>query len=372
MPARDDVQMPQAEPSRLESEVVSAGADLMPRTGLDHPTGRFVSIPSAISNRPVCYFIPDPLHDLLMRCAESITPQEPEDSEEIHAAALLSLVARRGFAGVVDPDHAEALFDLLWQAPSIRTEADLRAVGDQTGRHMRQFRQQIVFTGGRVASEAVHVYAPHEAVPSLMAQLVEGIGLSAVRVSAVDRVAIMGFFCLHAHPFRDGNGRWTRALILSVERRSLLRTMAATSFQTFCMRALAESVWPRTRSYGLRDYLAACNRYTEMLLTGYRNGMAFETVQGVNEALRRASKDKSKLRALARCLFVTGQLQAAEVKQLLGASNRVVNGLFQSLQDCGLSASQQGVSTEVLLNEVERQARVAAAHSLDNLEGSSQ
>lgn len=355
----------------MGSEVFLDNSVLVKKSGLDHPTGRFVSIPSSISNRPVHYFVPDPLRDLLERCSDSAVRQKHEDRQEIYAAAFLNLVARSGYAGVVDQKQANALFDLLWQAPSIRTVADLRTVVGHTSPYAGKFRQQIVFTGGRVASEAVHVYAPHEAVPRLMAQLVDGIDLSADRISVVDRVAVLGFFCLHAHPFRDGNGRWARALALSVERRSLIATMAAMSFQTICMQALAESVWPKTRTYGLREYIDICNLYSSSLLAAHRASTSFETIQSLNEVLRKASRDKSKLKSVARCLFVRGELNVVEAKSILGASSRVVDGLFQSLQDCGLTVSNQSVLIDVLFDEVGRHARMAVKIALENLEGSS-
>ncbi|WP_111266767.1 Fic family protein [Marilutibacter maris] len=337
--------------------------------GLDRPTGRSVHIPSGITKRPIHYFIPDALRDLLMRCEVGSESAGTGMDEEVHAAALLYLVARRGYAGVRNPAQAGLLFDLLWQAPPIDTVADLDTIAARVDRKAQAIRQQIVFTGSPVASEALHVYAPHEAVPELMAQLVDGIALDATGVSAVDRVAVLGFFCVHAHPFRDGNGRWTRALTLAVERRSLVTTMAAMSFQTVCMQALAERIWPQARVQGLRAYLEVCAAYTDRLLETYRESSAFQVVRCVDDALRRVAKDRAKLRRLARCLFVTGRLAEGEVKQVLGVSSRVAGGLLQSLEHGGLTASPYGISIDALVDEIAGQAEASAQFALRNFKG---
>lgn len=335
--------------------------------GLDMPTGRTVSIPSSITCQPVNYFIPAPLSELLARCPSVAGPQELETGKEIEAAALLHLAARRGYIGVRDPVQAGLLFDLLWQPSPIESPADVHALAARIDPRAQDLRRQIVFTGSRVASDAVHVYAPHEAVPELIEQLVEGLQLEASGIHVADRVSVLGFFCVHAHPFRDGNGRWTRALILAAERRALIRTIAAMSFQTLCMQPLAEIIWPLTRTQGLRAYLAACRTYTERLLSVYGNSAAHVSIRGVNEALRRAAPDKPRLRAVARRLFVSGRLEAGETRQMLGASARVVDGLFRALEGHGLTVSQEGVSINRLLAEISEQADASASFALASL-----
>lgn len=366
MQVTDDREMPLRMPKVAGSVDSPASLPMAPvqGRGLDRPTGQYIHIPSGITHEPIRYFIPDPLQELLMRCPPVSLQGSPDDNDEIQAAAFLRLVARRGYAGISDPGQASLLFDLLWQAPSIETMADVHALATLIDHRAQDIRRQIVFTGSRVASEAVHVYAPHEAVPELMEQLLEGIRFEAREISAVDWVSVFGFFCVHAHPFRDGNGRWTRALTLAVERRSLVTTMAAMSFQTMCMQQLAEDIWPLTRTQGLSDYLAASRAYTDRLLMAYRNSTAFASIQGMSDALRRRAYAKPKLRALARRLFVEGRLEVGKTRQLLGASVRVVDGLFQALEDCGLKAFQQGISIDPLLDKIAGQAAASATLSM--------
>lgn len=338
-----------------------------PGAGLDLPTGRHIHIPSGITNQPVHYFIPDPFRNLLVRCEGAPVDSGPDEVEKLHACAILHLAARRGYAGVVDAKQNGLLFDILWQPPQAGTVAELAAIAARVGKGSQEPRQQIVFTGSNVASEAIHVYAPHEAVPMLMDMLSDGIAYEASGVSVVDRVAVLGYYCVHAHPFKDGNGRWTRALTLAVERRSLMKSIAAMSFQTVCPRALAEVVWPETRVRGLRTYLEACNAYTERLLATYYQSPVFDSINGVNDALRRAARNTAKYRALSRLVFVERKLDIAETKQLLGVSSRVVEGLFQTLGGCGLRETPGGLSVDSLLKEVDGYADATASFCMSNL-----
>ena len=348
--------------SELECVDKDGDVETVPRGGLDAPTGQFIGIPSSVTGRPIHYFIPDPLTDLLMRCGEVVEPVSFAGNEEIHAAAFLSLVARRGYAGVPDPTQAHLLFDLLWSPQPVGTVPDLCSLATRIGSRSQEIRRQIVFTGSRTASEAAHVYAPHEAVPVLMEQLANGIKFDSSHMSISDRVAVLGFFCIHAHPFRDGNGRWTRAVILTSERRSLLKTMAAMSFQTVRMKEVARSIWPQTYRQGLRGYLEVCDVYTSNLLSAFRSSTSFLMIQEVDKVLRRVSKDRLRLKNLSRQLFVSGGLEAGgEIRELLGVSSRVVDGLFRSLEDCGLSRTERGISMDSLSNEMTLHANAAAA-----------
>jgi hypothetical protein len=336
---------------------------------LNLPAGQYVHIPSGVTGKIIYYFIPDPLRDLLMRCAGQGPHPDPTADDELGALGLLDIVARRGYAGFRDPVQAAQLFELLWSATPVETVSDVHVLAPKNGEKPQEIRQQIVFTGSRVASEAVHVYAPHEAVPELIEQLMEGILSSAENVSPVDRVAVLGFFCLHVHPYQDGNGRWARALTVAVERRSLVTTMAALSFQTLCMKALAEAVWPKTRAEGLGRYLELSRAYTQLLLAAYRDSEIFSSLKRVSDALRKTAKTKPKIKALCRRMFVDGCLDADETSRLLGVSARVVDGLFQALEAEGLKVSQKNVLIEPLLIGVEAQAKAAAAITLNHFEG---
>ncbi|MDQ3268989.1 MAG: Fic family protein [Pseudomonadota bacterium] len=270
----------------------------------------------------------------------------------------------------MDTKQNGLLFDCLWQPPPAGTVTELVAIAARIAKKSQELRRQIVFTGSKVASDAVHVYAPHEALPDLMDQLAAGIRFEAPGVSPVDRVAVLGYYCVHAHPFKDGNGRWTRALCLAVERRSLLKTVAAVSFQTVCPRALAEVVWPQTRVQGLRAYLEACNAYTERLLATYHQSPVRDSMNMMHEALRKAAKGPAKFQAISRLVFVNRKLDIAETKQLLGVSSRVAEGLFHTLAGCGLSETPGGLAVDSLLKEVDGYADVSASFFTDNLKAS--
>lgn len=335
---------------------------------IDCPAGRTDSAPSGATGELLRYFTPDALPDLLHR-ARSKAPSQTSSRTfgRLDSLAFARAASRRGATGDVDRVQAARLCEAAAASPREFTADDLQGLaGGITGRSTL-IRQEIVFSGGRTAGRADHVYAPHGALPELMQSLVTGLAQRFEEVNPAHRAAVIGFFCIHAHPFRDGNGRWSRLVTAGSARDSegLMPSMVSAAFQATCNRELSKHVWAATRVRGLRGYLELASRFDQRVHAECDGSGVHNVIGDINREIGRVSSSRTGAVAAIKALWSNASLEGEDLRLKLGVSSRSAAGLVQRLCDAHANfvSGQSGqLSVAGILNEVDSSITAAARH----------
>lgn len=238
-------------------------------SGANIPLGRFDVIPSAVTGAPLRYFTPDPLSLLLARCVGECSDEAPRPMDQAFVL-LLARSAATDHSGSVNASYAKLVAQTaLGHVRYIDSESILK-LGSCISPRAREARQEIVFSGAVSASASKHVYPPYEALPTLLTSLADGLNCPPEGMDASVFAAVVGFFCVHVHPFLDGNGRWSR--VLSTQAGALLKGsdsgVISAIFQSRFKHALAHSIWPSARLTGLKEYLQMAKSFEAALRSG--------------------------------------------------------------------------------------------------------
>jgi Fic family protein len=229
------------------------------------------------------------------------------------------------------PNAAQALrlMSVVFEGLGFRSMDALIQLGGSISPSAKQTREEIVFVGGPSSSAARHIYAPHCAIPELMQGLVDG--LSSRAVSDCDPVvaaATVAAFCNYMHPFKDGNGRWSRVVALSAAATgtNAWPGMTVLVFLNACRAKLTDDLFPGATVGGLRSYLAAVSSFEDALTAELESIGAFRAATAIAEMLQAAATRPAKWRLLAVDLFVSGRIEVEEIRRRAGVSKRVAEG----------------------------------------------
>ncbi|MFC3815291.1 Fic family protein [Lysobacter sp. GCM10012299] len=190
------------------------------------------------------------------------------------------------------------------------------------------FREENVFTGGRTAGDAAHLFPPHAALPELMAELDRVPQAAYADRNPLEVAAMIGFYGAHTHPFLDGNGRWSRLLALaSGSLTGDWESSALASVYLQCARDhLCEHVWPKMRLHGLQTYLDGARVFateTRMQLHERRLHAAAVRINGHFKSLSPAS---APFEACLADIYAEGRISLATIKDRFGMSDRKLGG----------------------------------------------
>ena len=300
------------------------------RPAIDRPAGRIDCVPSGVTGKPLRYFTPDPLPDLLERTRTE--PATRPRLDPLLALILIRAAARNTTTGDVDLPQARRFLELLRKAAARPTVDDLIELARSIHPRIDGIRQEIIFVGGMVPSSARHIYAPYAAIRDLMEALAEGLNSDESRRGDPLIVsATVGAFCVYLHPFVDGNGRWSRLVSASTAatRDAQWPAMVGVAFQNACKSPLSKRVLPDATTGGLREYLQSALRFETLLMRELSDSGALSRAAQLTEVFAAATpSQRAQYEVLGR-LFATGRLPLAEARASLGLSQRAVDGLMQ-------------------------------------------
>lgn len=304
-------------------------------TEADRPVGRVEGVASALTGRPLRYFIPDSLPELLTRYGV------PDRSRYINhdpyvAFVLARSASRRGIGGKVDIAQALRFCDIVAGRKTYETLPQLMELGRQISPGNTGLRQEIIFAGATVASEAEHIFAPYPMLPQLMDSLVQE-NERKWEIDAAALMALVGFYCVHMHPFLDGNGRWSRMVASSIATSvgQPITAMFGAVFLNACKAELAYQIWPSVRAYGARRYLLLALSFDEEIeLVLHKQGV-FDTAAALNAELRKASNNLRDFQTSAASIYTSGSLPLERLKAMLGMSNRTFTGMLEKISFIG-------------------------------------
>lgn len=297
----------------------------------DRPVGRVDCVLSGITGKPLRYFTPDPLPELLRR-ARLVAGPERCEVEPLLAVLLVREAARNTSTRVIDLPQARRFLGVLQNNNYFPTHSDLVSLAKAVNPKIQGLREEIIFVGGVVPTSSRHIYAPHAALPELMHSLVEG--LAGDDIQSCDPLVasvIVGAFCGYAHPFVDGNGRWSRLVSASTARtRTMLwPAMVGAAFQNACKTPLSERILPEATSSGLRGYLVAALRFEKALFKELSARAVLDCAMQITGVLKGAAGSQPAVYASLARLYATGRLPITELKKDFGLSDRAANGLAQ-------------------------------------------
>lgn len=356
--------------STNQSELASEEWGEFP-SAIDRPAGRTDNVISAVTRQPLRYFTPDPLSELLDRCGGVQKPRSLPLNDGL--AFMLSRVAsRRGINGEVDALHAERFCGLIAKRLKLDSYGALLKLGNAISPRNRGLREEIMFSGGYIASSARTIFAPHALLPDLMSGLlIELQGHGRRRIDPALAAAITGFYCVSMHPFMDGNGRWSRlaAAAYGMSTGGTLAPMINAVFQNVAKAELVSNVWASARaSGGLRTYMNATWRFEDAMLNTLEVSGALDALTGISTELELQAPGRRPYQEAMTILGVEGAIPIARFRTLFGQSQRAHGGMLARLHDVGkdfIALDAGHLSLHPLHIEIER-AAANAAHDIFN------
>lgn len=311
---------------------------------VDRPAGAFHALPSALTGKALRYFVPNPLTTLIEDSAPKRTNRSIVAATPEACLLLLRAASRRTSANTEDAAQAQRVADLLLDGDPILTVEDLLRLGAKISPSSRQTRSEMAYSGGPTASTARHLYAPHSAIPDLLASLSNSLNNQWANVPGVVITATTGFFCTHTHPFLDGNGRWSRLVALSsgLARGDRLGTMINVAMQNTCVRPLAREIWETSRTQGLRNYLNASFDFERTLLSDHGFCAALRASHSIASAMRHAIPGRRQRYATLHRLHADSSMMLSDFRRTCGLSERAFSGLLQKI----VSAAEGMVSVD--------------------------
>ncbi len=303
-------------------------------TGLDRPPGRSDSVASGITGGVLRYFTPDPLPDLLQRCQPLGGFAPVGLSDEIYMSLALAGAASCA-RGQVDRKQAALFCNLIMGQIDLHTSQDIISLGRQVSPRAVGIRREMVYADALIPSMARQIYAHHECLHDLMESLQDALNRPwEIDVSIV--ASVVGFFCAQMHPFVDGNGRWTRLMVVSAgaKRGRTIDGMICAIFLNICKSVLANEIWPESRICGLRAYLEASSRFNavfrQLLSTEFIADMVWlsTSLAGLAKSARLKASFLAKI-------YSEGDISPEILKKELGISTKVANAyICQAREQC--------------------------------------
>ncbi|WP_408951859.1 Fic family protein [Lysobacter sp. Hz 25] len=312
------------------------------------PMGRFDSVPSAITGVPLTYFTPAPLNELLRRFGTApIARNYSFGSRDSNHCLILVRLASLSSGQVVDIEQARRLAG-LWLQPAAWTSVEqLIEFARSISPGIKGLREEISFVGGPTASRAKHIFAPASELPNLVEEIAGSLGSENISVDAAAIAALVGFCAVHAHPFVDGNGRWSRALAMYAGMRKEGRAaMSATVFLSAENQLLCERIWPDARRAGADTYMAALYAFERTLFVHLdATPKLVGLLDEVNDVVRAAARGSRRLsERLMVQLYAEGGLALAELRARCGLSTRAATGCAERLRETGLLGVRAGAA----------------------------
>lgn len=359
-----------ADPRRSLVELDSCSQYLF-SPSIDRPGGRTDGAVSAVTGMPLRYFTPDSLTDLIARCQIKRELKPETQAERLLGLSLARAASKRG-SGEEDEKQAFRLCGLITEQNTCINRDQLMALAARISPKAKEVREEIVFAQGPTAADATHIYAPHSVLPELMESIFDFVENDCEPIDPAVAVAVVEFFCIHAHPFLDGNGRWSRIVAGSIgmSHGPILLAMTSLVFQAICAKEIATEIWPESRSFGLRTYLESALKFEELFLARLDNDRFRLSVTAINSEIYRVCRGRRDCLSILASLYAQQEVDVKSIRNKVGLSARAFNGVLDNLTERGgdmISVRGDYISLERLFRLVDQ----AAVESKNCLMGSS-
>ncbi|WP_082607113.1 Fic family protein [Lysobacter sp. Root983] len=332
------------------------------------PMGRTDALPSGASGLPLRYFTPDPITEIVARC--SVAPfQRQHQGNDPAIALLFCRAASRNAAGEVDLLQSNRLCREVLATSQLPMDVPaLISLAREIWPATTGLRREISFAGGSTASTATKIYAPHPELPQLMASLAE----LSHELPAIDPLvlsSLIGYFCANAHPFSDGNGRWSRLVALRISKsKGLVATSINITFQNLLKLGLATKVWPMTHHEGPEKYLRHAVTF-EQLISKELSASGLSTIsKSITKVISERCNNGKARRDVLLDIYGTGRLSKDRLRSLMPLSERSAANLLLQIEESGnglLTSSDEILSASLLHRRTDEILRVAAIQTIE-------
>lgn len=297
------------------------------------PPGRTEWGFSGITGKALPFYTPEPFDVLLKQCS-LLPPRDRQDgaSEDRPITPLLLRAIAQKRDGTVDVAQARRLFDAAMRKRSFEQIDEFAAIGKSISSRVTGFRSEIGFAGGKTSSQANQIFSPPAAIPALMESLRAEIAQTHFVIDATSFAAIVGFYCIHVHPFVDGNGRWTRIIAITAGAIQGDPVSAAlnAAFLTSCSAELIHGVWPSSKVTDLGRYLELSHDFDHNVRSSPDWLELVDSFASFDQKLRRLLRNRSQYSSVARELYTASVVPLEKVRQQAGVSRRVIDGLLEA------------------------------------------
>lgn len=337
------------------------GLETLPAS-CDIPPGRTDRIISGITGRPLAYFTPDPLPELLSRLPQS--EHGAISTGDADAAFALVQAAAQRNAGDTDVSQAVRYCEVLTGYRHLNTVADMLGTGGDISPRAACLREEIVFSGGRTASLAEQIFAPAPVLRHLIESLAEGMQAlpgSDTNANAILLAATVGFYAVHTHPFLDANGRWSRLQSAYAAKTvgNPLDGMISATMQSSAKNRLSNDIWPVTRQAGFRGYFRfamefGC-KFSAMI------SPALVATTKINGVLRNSITSRRSCNTAITQLHSTGSLELSDLRSIAGISMKSALGISQKIREAAGDFTET-TSSSIRIHTLHTLIKEAANH----------
>ncbi|MEZ0470476.1 Fic family protein [Luteimonas salinilitoris] len=250
---------------------------------------------------------------------------------------LLLRAATRDSSGSIDIGQARRFIGVMFGERQFHLARFLELAKEITPKAM-ELRNEIVFSGSVVPSSAEIIYPPDDVLPELLRSLEAGFASEdIINLDPLLRSVIVGLYCVHIHPFLDGNGRWSRlmASYSAHQASDIWPAMAGVAFMNSCKEMLAKKIWPEARIQGLRKYLELAVEFERALENELSTTGLIDLFDTFSRALVGGSVEKRKRIHLLGGMLISGVLPMAALRSTLNLSSRAAEGRMRSAASVG-------------------------------------
>lgn len=307
------------------------------------PPGRRVVIGSALTGRPIEYFVPYPLGDILHHTARHSSGfASTRNDDWVDLAYLFVLMAKCEWARNKSSSGGVKYWKAVLVSDSRLGREGVLALAAEKSASAKQLRTHTVFSGGSAPSTANWVFPPPVEVPALFDTLVEVIDRDGGNDNGFLRACLVLYFVCGLHPFEDGNGRFSRSLSLYASRRSgCLADGVVLSLIPLLAHGPLVGLWRRVRYEGLEVYVEPAYQCVQKFFEVWGNQSHGEDLSGAARELCSAVGSSAAITIMAAA--AGPGIDSKEIRGLINCSQRKASGLFDLLVRAGGELGGQGV-----------------------------
>lgn len=304
-------------------------------TGTYTPIGWRATTPSYIEGHNLEYFTPYPFSELLgkVKCCSQVRFEPLNDGLDsyLFAALIDDTISRRrnqaASANLIRPDSQTKSIDDNRMKHRIDVPSLIDFAEQVLGQHQAMLRDQAVYTKGRSL-----VYAREDLLQELLQDYADTLNSGPQNKDKAAFLILAQMTMLLIHPFLDGNGRYTRALLLSLgAQHHCLGTAAMLTGIQWWNREWFNDTITAARNRGLNFYIDAMVTRLKRAEDQIASRNISLTISNFLAALQMAAGSQKSARRLVDSIVATGEIESTSIAATLCCSDRKANGVRESL-----------------------------------------
>lgn len=320
------------------------------------PLGWHTHVPAIREGQPLRYFTPEPLSRIIANVRRK-SGGAPEDllANRALASAIFGAMVQQRYGLGEEKQRIAALelfrlYVLNADAPVIEKSDLLRIAARISGEKANQFRADIVYSGPAAAKDS-HLFAIEDSIEALVSDLVDVLKADHADVDVFDLSAITLFYCLSTHPFSDGNGRFSRFIVIALSAKLDDPSSGAlmAGLQLWNRRWYGETAL-KARESGFHDFIEEMRAAHEKS-RGALEHKVVPYLNMVSKIISRQRNGQKELRKIVLDGMVKGGIKVREVKEGLCCSQRKASDLLLQFEQQDLAEIREEMLSYAMLKK---------------------